>query len=278
MKRYKQDLIKLVKAQASADEVSSHSYPASYGQEALWLLHRANPTSAAYNTAATIRILSALDVASLESALSKLQSRHELLHATFVQREANLHVAIQAQPTLDFRVVDASPMDERQLREAVVAEYSIPFDLQTGPLFRVRLFTQSADRHVLLLVFHHIIFDASSLWILQRELQQLYTADMNGSVCLLPALPSHYADFVAWQRALVASEEARVNGASGRPSWPGIRAGRAALEFFTKPTWRAAGSHAFVPDRRAAECGGAASWRRVWGQPRLPLRWLSFKR
>jgi amino acid adenylation domain-containing protein len=207
MKRYKQDLIRLARAQVDEGESTARNYPASFGQEALWLLHHTNPTSASYNTAATIRILSTLDVDSLQSALSKLQSRHELLHATFAERDASLQVAIQARPQLDFRVVDASKLDERQLREAVQGEYSMPFDLQTGPLFRVRLFTQSADRHVLLMVFHHIIFDASSLWILQRELQQLYAAELTGNVSLLPALAAHYADFAAWQRGLVESAE-----------------------------------------------------------------------
>jgi|GEM_PF-628416 len=209
MKRCKQDLIKLVKAQVAADETTVHTFEATYGQEALWLLNRANPSSAAYNTAATLRILSPLCVDSLRIALNKLQSRHELLRSTFVQREGGLKVDVQTQPTLDFRVIDASELDEDALLKLVQSEYAIPFDLQAGSPHRARLFHQAADRHVLLLIFHHIIFDAFSLWILQKELQQLYEAESTGQVCLLPILSSQFSDFAKWQRALVEREEGK---------------------------------------------------------------------
>lgn len=89
MKRNKQGLLDCVRAatQETTETATSDSdtYPASLGQESLWLLHQANPSSPAYNTAAAIRILSPISVDALRSAVSLLLVRHEVLRTHFAQ-------------------------------------------------------------------------------------------------------------------------------------------------------------------------------------------------
>lgn len=107
----------------------------------------------------------------------------------------------------DFAVIDASGWDEARLADEIKKDYEVPFDLRHGPLLRTRLFSIAPDHHVILLTLHHIIFDATSLWILQSELQRLYQAEVGQTAELLPALASTYRDFVQWQRAFTDSED-----------------------------------------------------------------------
>ncbi len=206
MKRYKQDLIRIVKSENIVETATVKQHAASLGQEALWLLHQNNPKSASYNTAAALQILSTIDLDALQRAMLKLQSRHESLRTTFSQRGTEIIAEVHTQPAVDLKVLDAAGLSDDDLRVRVQDEYSQPFDLQTGPLFRVRVFEQSKEAYVLLMVFHHIIFDASSLWVLQSELQQLYHAEKTGTAGLLPALNVTYSDFVKWQRELPHTE------------------------------------------------------------------------
>ncbi len=65
---------------------------------------------------------------------------------------------------------------QRQLAELV----DVPFDLQAGPLWRVHVLSEpdskpaSHERHILLLLFHHIVADGWSMNVLYAELQHYY--------------------------------------------------------------------------------------------------------
>ena len=60
-----------------------------------------------------------------------------------------------------------------------------PFDLEAGPLLRVRLlsrlFSRSGQEQVLLLCLHHIIADQWSLAVLLNELGVLNEAECTGA-------------------------------------------------------------------------------------------------
>ena len=75
-----------------------------------------------------------------------------------------------------------------------------PFNLSQGPLIRVSLLRQSDDRHVLVIVAHHIVFDGWSRGVLWHELAVGYQALCQGQPASLPKLAVQYADYAHWQR------------------------------------------------------------------------------
>jgi hypothetical protein len=94
------------------------------------------------------------------------------------------------------------PDEQRELAalEAIARDARQPFDLERGPLLRMRLFRLDGDRYIVSLVMHHIVSDAWSIAIFIRELATLYDALASGRSPQLPERSIQYADFAAWQR------------------------------------------------------------------------------
>ena len=79
-------------------------------------------------------------------------------------------------------------------------ESNKPFNLEAGPLIRVKIIRVNSKEHILLLTLHHIISDGWSMGILFKELSHLYNAYAKGKEATLPPLPIQYADYALWQR------------------------------------------------------------------------------
>src|SRR5262249_22774298 len=129
------------------------------GQQGLWFLHNLAPESTAYNIARAVKIRAALDVAALRRALSALIDRHAALRTTFATSRGRPIQQVADRVELDFSHEDARHWSEASLEERLSEESERPFDLESGPLLRIDLFTRSSDEHILQLAAHHIIVD-----------------------------------------------------------------------------------------------------------------------
>jgi amino acid adenylation domain-containing protein/thioester reductase-like protein len=181
--------------------------PLSYGQRALWFLHRLDPEGAAYNLSFCARVHSPLDPDVLSQTLRALLARHACLRSTFVDRPDGpvqlVHEA--AAPALE--VIDAVGWDDDELGRRLHDEAHGPFNLERGPLLRSALYRRGPDESVLLLTAHHIVSDFWTLGVLMDELGSLYPAVRAGGAPSLPPPPAQYADFVRWQADLLAGPE-----------------------------------------------------------------------
>ncbi len=186
--------------------------PLSHGQQALWFLCQLAPESTAYSIPIAVRIRSSLNIAALHRALEKLIARHSALRTTFTISPASgqpmQHMSDQLR--LDWEVADASAWNEESLNEQLNAVARSPFNLETGPLLRVRVYRCSAEEYIVLLVIHHIITDFWSLTILVQELALLYPAECAGRSAELPPLQYQYSDFVRWQSERLAGARGEV--------------------------------------------------------------------
>ncbi|MFO0760434.1 MAG: condensation domain-containing protein [Byssovorax sp.] len=81
-----------------------------------------------------------------------------------------------------------------------------PFDPASGAMLRAHLYELRDDDHALLVAMHHIIGDAWTLAVLNRELGALYDAFRENKPSPLPPLPIQYADYAAWQRSWLHGE------------------------------------------------------------------------
>ena len=167
------------------------SLPPSFAQERLWFLWRLEPDSAEYVVPQALRLSGDLDVGGLERALGVLVARHESLRTRFAE-VAGRPVQV-VEPAGPVRLV-AEDVAAGEVEAVARGEAAVPFDLERGPLLRVRLLRVGAGEHVLLLTMHHVVSDGWSQGVLERELGALY-----GGAELEP-LPVQYADYAVWQR------------------------------------------------------------------------------
>jgi len=182
--------------------------PLSQGQHALWIQHQMVPESAAYHIGFTARISKNLNPLWLRRALQSLVVRHPQLRSCYPMREGETVQEQYQYQELSFTEMDASGLDDEELRQQVIASYRAPFDLARGPVFRAALFTRSKWEYLLLLVLHHISGDGWSLWVMLDELRQHYLAEARGESAALPALTFTNAEFVVWEQKI-------LNGAEG---------------------------------------------------------------
>ncbi|TCO54192.1 non-ribosomal peptide synthase/polyketide synthase [Actinocrispum wychmicini] len=170
--------------------------PLSFPQQRLWFLNELHPDSSGYNSGLFLRLSGDLDVPALGRALRELVNRHESLRTTFAEVDGSGVQIVRSAADIPLPVVDCM---QDALDEALLAEYSRPFDLRVGPVFRALLLRLGDREHVLSLTAHHMVIDGWSLGVLIDDLGVLY-----GSTEVLPQLPLRYTDFAVWQRERLA--------------------------------------------------------------------------
>ncbi len=180
----------------------------SYAQQRQWFLWQLDPQNTAYIIPAVLRLRGSLDIAALEHSFSALIARHETLRTTFRQ-QGEQALQIVHPPRALILSVESLPSGQT-LEACVQQEMQRPFDLEQGPLLRVRLLNLNTDEHVLILTQHHIVSDGWSMPIMVDELVRLYEGYSQGREVSLTALDLQYADYALWQRTwMEAGEQAR---------------------------------------------------------------------
>lgn len=175
----------------------------SFAQERTWRLSETPEQSAGFTDASSLRIRGPLDVRAFKRAVDHIARRHEMLRTTFTERDGEPVQVIHRPEPIDLPVIDLSDApDAEGLSEELLAESaSVGFDLERGPLLRLRLVRTARDEHHLHWVDHHIISDAWSWRVFFGELRVLYEAFQRGErPPLSEELPLQYADFAAWER------------------------------------------------------------------------------
>lgn len=178
-------------------------FPVSYAQQRMWILDRLGSGSA-YNVSATLDFTGDLDPERLSRSIEALSRRHDMLRAVFRMQGGQVVQDVTDAGPVPLPVIDLTTAPGDRTAEALDTarrELDRPFDLERGPVFRTTLLRLAPDRHLLVLIMHHIISDGWSRNIIHRELAMAY--ETGGDT--LPAPPIQYTDYAAWQRDNIAS-------------------------------------------------------------------------
>lgn len=157
--------------------------PATAAQRRLWLAAQLLGDPAAYNEIQSVRLRGTLDVTALSAALDDLLARHAGLRTVFRAGGADglLQQIVRARARATLEVTDARGRDaDTVIADALREESGRARDLAEGPLFTPRLLTLAHDDHVLLLGLHHLVTDGHSARLIADDLQEFYTARVEG--------------------------------------------------------------------------------------------------
>jgi amino acid adenylation domain-containing protein len=160
--------------------------PLSVAQYQFWLMDRINPGGPEWNAPLLVRLPASLAPGAVDSALTALVARHEVLRTRYVVEDGEPLQFIEPPAAVAARVVDGPVQLDEVLGDG--------FDLAEGPVWRAVLFRNPGEDHLLALVIHHIACDGWSSVVLARDLMALCAGEE------LPPLPVQYADYGAWHR------------------------------------------------------------------------------
>lgn len=185
-------------------------HPASFGQHRLWFLDQMEPGNASYNIFTAFRLAGRLSVQALEQAITEVVSRHEALRTTFAARNGQPAQVVNPRraltlPFVDLRLLSGAKREAETAR-LVSEEAGEPFDLASGPLYRVAVCCLGDEESLLLVSMHHIISDGWSVGIFLREFTALYGAYVKGELPPLARPRFQYSDFARWQRQSIQGE------------------------------------------------------------------------
>lgn len=180
----------------------------SIGQNALWLIHRMAPDTAAYNVAWPMRVRGPLDVPALVRAIELTAQRHELLRSVFTEVDGEPRRIVQDE-LVKLEIRDEPGAGSDRFVELVQAEIARPFRLDvTGPA-RFVLIRVAPEESALVFVVHHIATDFASLAIVMRDLLDAYAVLKSGGEPEWAPLTHSYQDFVDSERRLIDSPRAQ---------------------------------------------------------------------
>jgi thioesterase domain-containing protein len=169
----------------------------SASEERLWKLWQMQPEGLGMNIPFCFRISGELNLAALEKSLEQLILRHDVLRTTYPQQNGEPIRAV-ALPSRYRLAVEA--LEEEEASRRIEQEARAPFDLERGPLMRVKVFRLAFAEFRLSITFHHIIFDGWSEGIFLKELAGLYRSQVGGQEAELKSLAIAYQDYALWQR------------------------------------------------------------------------------
>jgi len=189
--------------------------PGSLSQERFWTLSQLDPSNPSFHVPLVMKLTGPLSPELLEVSLQCLIDRHESLRTTFREDAGEFFQIIHpAWPvTLERTTVPGTSESEKSLHLTAAIEREIhrPFDLTRLPLFRAVLAKLGEEDHLLIITLHHILADAASAQVIQRELWTAYDGLQNGHAIELPPLNVQYGDFSVWQRENLDSEAMKTH-------------------------------------------------------------------
>jgi len=198
-----------------------------YPQLRLWRLDPVERGNPAYHVPFALRLVGPLRLDALRQAFSALVDRHAALRVTFSQPDEDAFQLVHEPAAVPFEVssVPGADTDARlaAVRRQVGEEAARPFDLQAGPLLRVRVHRLDDEDHVVQWTVHHVVTDAWSLGVQVGDLGRAYLACASGGRPAWAPLPASYADFVAWQHEYVGSATYRADVGWWRERLHGLR-------------------------------------------------------
>ncbi|MFE5852666.1 amino acid adenylation domain-containing protein [Streptomyces sp. NPDC056500] len=154
------------------------TFPLPPGARRLWFLEAFADGAPLHNNPAVFRLAGPVSVDALQRAADLVVARHPVLRTTFDEVDGEpvgrvgpvgaADVVVRTVPAAAAAAADAAA-------EAFAAQAARePFDLRTGPLFRIRLGRITPTDHILVINTHHAVVDGTSLSVLCEEISVLY--------------------------------------------------------------------------------------------------------
>jgi hypothetical protein len=154
-----------------------------------------------------LRFSGLFDRGALESSFEAVVRSHALLRTTLSLTQSVGRVG-DVVPAIELIDLSSERDPTTALRRRITEATSVPLDLERGPLFLGVLYRLGETEHVLMIRFHHILFELAGAALVVREVLERYAAAALGRP--QPAKASaalEFRDYARWQRAWLGGDE-----------------------------------------------------------------------
>jgi amino acid adenylation domain-containing protein len=187
-------------------------FPVSFSQQRLWFLDQLEPGVPTYNMPYAMWLDGPLDSRALQRAIDAMVARHAVLRTSIVAFDGVPEQVVADTGGVPIERIELPAgldgCESTRQAESIAADRARqPFDLAAGPLIRAALIGAGPNRHLFVLVMHHIISDGATMEVLIGELSAVYRAETAGAPASLPPLWMEYGDYAVWQHDRMRGEE-----------------------------------------------------------------------
>lgn len=209
------------------------TYPASLNQEQFWLIDKLQPGNPAYNIPSLFYIDGPLNVKALTGGIQEIITRHDIFRTTFFNDGERLFQIVSEDAHSFFQAITVDtfrhPYPDGEIHQKIQDEIKRPFDLETGPLLRAKLFCLGSRKYIFLIVMHHSITDLRSKELFASELSGLYRAFALNDTSPPPLPAYQYKAYASWQNDWLRNQDCQsmidywketLNGYSGYLNLP----------------------------------------------------------
>ncbi|MBE7384648.1 MAG: amino acid adenylation domain-containing protein [Leptolyngbya sp. SIO1E4] len=179
-------------------------------QKQLWLLQQ---SGGIYCTQCILKITGDLQVEILKLAVQKVVDRHEILRTSFY-RQPGIRVPIQVindSSTFSYQEISQNDPECESIEVFYQQEKRFIFNFEQGPLLRVLLLQESANKWLFLITLPAMCADSWSLKNLVNEISCLYNIGLRGEE--LKDEPVQYIQFSEWCNELLEDEDSEAGKA-----------------------------------------------------------------
>lgn len=186
-------------------------YPASYSQRRLWVLDQLESSKEAYILSWAFETEGDLNTEVFQDVFGALKQQYQILRTVLVERRGELYQVVKAAEkypeNYEFLDVRSSEDKGELIKAAAHKNASTAFDLQNGPLWKIRLLQYDDEKFLFLFSIHHSIADGSSINRVAEEIKEQYNRRLSGHATSAPLSAAlQYKDYVHWQQARITDQ------------------------------------------------------------------------
>ncbi|MGI5310776.1 amino acid adenylation domain-containing protein, partial [Rheinheimera sp. WS51] len=185
--------------------------PVSYAQQRILFVSHLESAPALYNMPYCYTLDGHLDIKLLQQAAQHIIERHHSLRTCFVETEQGEMQQLMSSDGFKFELTDLSQLSAETQHSAAndwlkqASQYH--FNLQQDVLCRLSVAKLADDKHLLLVLMHHIASDGWSMGLWLKELIRGYRQLYQGVELTQTPLTIQYSDYARWQRQQLAEQE-----------------------------------------------------------------------
>ena len=148
----------------------SNKFPATFSQKGIYYSWRIDKQSTIYNTPVSLEIKGNLNLNSLEEVINSIIIEQRILRTNFIVENDNIFQVVKNYPSIKLnpQIISTDKV------ESSFYEFIKPFNLETEPLIRFKIFSNESNTSYLFIDIHHIINDGYSQNLLVNEIIQRY--------------------------------------------------------------------------------------------------------